>query len=63
MPVPRRRIVQISASPNGADADSSDVIYALCDDGSVWRLCGHSYDNQHERRWTCMPDIPQGKPK
>lgn len=61
MTAARRRIVQIAASLNEGGADGCDIIYALCDDGSAWRLCGHSYNNQHERKWTRLPDIPQGK--
>lgn len=42
-----RRIVQISADPDGTDV--------LCDDGSFWRLgAGVGGD-----RWTRLPDIPQ----
>ncbi len=50
-----RKIIQIAVT---AIPEQSDVIYALCDDGSVWSLWLGS--DPHE--WYRMKDVPEGKP-
>lgn len=52
-----RKIVQISAIHCPADRDYqvANLVYALCDDGSVW---------QHESNlnvWSALPPIPLDK--
>ncbi len=36
-----KKIVQIAAAPFGESGDSADVLYALCEDGALWRLTWH----------------------
>jgi len=51
-----RKIVQIAlAAIVDSDGVHRDVLYALCDDGSVWRL----YRSGGEQRWGRQLDIPQ----
>lgn len=58
--VPRinRKIIQISST---SVVDSSDfetyVVYALCNDGSVWEIADCT-GNGHIT-WNRLPDIPQ----
>lgn len=52
-----RKITQITVS---AVPDESDIIYALCDDGSVWALW-REIDGNHRSPWERMKDIPPGE--
>jgi hypothetical protein len=53
----KRKIVQIAtAARNDSEGDGSRFLYALCDDGSIWRM-------SDLRGWHQLPDIPQGTPK
>jgi hypothetical protein len=45
MPLKKREIINIAAS--------KDAVYALCNDGTLWRV-GHGYDE-----WLQVPSIPQ----
>jgi hypothetical protein len=47
-----RKIIQISAS---ALNDGNDVLYALCDDGTVWYTCD-------DKNWIQLAEIPQHNP-
>ena len=49
-----RRIVQASTAAGPVDQHRAPMIFALCNDGSLWRLL--PYD---EEGWTRLPDIPQ----
>ena len=53
----RRKILQIHTQMDGS-ANSS--IFALCDDGTVWR---HSYLGHPAGSWIRIVDIPQDQPK
>ncbi len=53
-----RKIVQITATPGDDVAGSADVVYALCNDGSLWELY-----NEDEGKWSRLPDIPQSQPE
>ena len=47
-----RKIIQITATAD-AEVGGADVIYALCDDGSVWKMiddCRQTY-----RKWQPVP--------
>jgi hypothetical protein len=46
-----RKVIQISAGPD----DDDTLIYAVCDDGSVWKLIR----DQYRYIWKDLPDIPQ----
>lgn len=48
----RRKVIQITATAEpGA---SSDLLYALADDGTMWYMAPH-LDNSD---WKCIKDIP-----
>jgi hypothetical protein len=51
--VMNRKIIQITAM---GVTDKTETIYALCDDGSVWRLLvtARGVSNWHQ-----LPDLPQ----
>jgi hypothetical protein len=52
-PRPCPKIIQISTSQtDGASAGYGWLLFALCDDGSVWE-CGTGFG------WQKMPPIPQ----
>lgn len=55
-----RKIIQISTCgiENTYHTQSNMVTTALCDDGSIWRLC----DNVNSV-WQRLPDIPQDPKK
>jgi hypothetical protein len=49
-----RKVIQLAVSSGGADAP--DVLFVLCDDGSIWRRV----DLDNDRRgWTRLP-LPTG---
>ena len=49
-----RKIIQISTD---SSEEGPAMFYALCDDGSVWRMI-----YRHPKgAWERMPDIPQDK--
>jgi hypothetical protein len=50
-----RKITQISAV--GATEEHHGCIYALCEDGTVWRLVDHP--QKEDREWKIYPPIPQ----
>lgn len=52
-PPVRRQVVQIAA----AAGQNVDVLYALCDDGSVWAIASL----KTEVPWRRLPDIPQNQ--
>ena len=49
------KIVQIT-STSAIDYDDCDSVYALCDDGSVWRL---TYVDNVGWQWSRMPALPK----
>lgn len=51
-PEPTLKIVQITSNRYGSE---SDMIYALCNDGSIWAMC----DPMAEKKWIKLPEIPQ----
>ncbi len=54
-----RSIKQIVAAPFPCDAQRRNVavLFALCDDGSMWRLWDATEDDS--KRWKRIEDIPQ----
>lgn len=48
-----RKIIQIAIDP-APDCGSSSIIYALCDDGTVW-----SRTDIPGKKWSQMEDVPQ----
>lgn len=50
-----RKVVQISVIPLGSDYMNDEVIYALCDDGTMWFTSVTSDDY----KWTKINSIPQ----
>ena len=50
-----RKIIQIAVSP-GAE-DLSDLIYGLCDDGTLW--C--ALNSSELPDWELLPPVPQRK--
>jgi hypothetical protein len=53
----KRRIIQIVIAPFTSIEDAP-VIYALCDDGSLWRRL-----DQFGKRWEQVPGIPYHEQK
>jgi hypothetical protein len=49
-----RKPIQITTSPP-ADINDIGLIYALCDDGSIW-----SRAEKFDAEWQPLPPIPQG---
>lgn len=56
-PEPTRKIVQITSNrvENTAATQCHEAVYALCNDGSVWRL----QDTPADLGWDKLPEIPQ----
>ena len=56
-----REIVQLAAcsAPETEQSHYTEVLFALCNDGTVWAT-GHWSGDSHE--WKRLPDIPQGFP-
>lgn len=51
-----RKVIQITSAPD----ESIEIIYALCDDGSMWRLITlFKQGRGDEEVWRRVPDIPQ----
>ena len=48
-----RKIIQIAIDP-APDCDSAPVVYALCNDGTVW-----SRLDIPGKKWSQMDDVPQ----
>jgi hypothetical protein len=48
-----RKIIQILISKAKAPDETQNVIYALCDGGTLW------WRNEKGIEWYCEPDIPQ----
>ena len=51
MSVATRRVVQITAT---SAEDAAVVIYALCNDGTLWAIV-----NDRNPQWSQLPPIPQ----
>lgn len=49
-----RKIIQIAVS---SEENSADIVYALADDGSLWRVNVTRSARSHD--WLAMPDLPQ----
>jgi hypothetical protein len=49
-----RKVIQITAGP----ADDSVLIYAVCNDDSIWKLFRMG-DGMSRPFWERLPDIPQ----
>lgn len=59
MPYPVRKIIQIataSMSTPATEPTGQNILYALCDDGSVWYL---QSSNRSTTGWRKDTDIPQ----
>lgn len=54
---PPRRIIQISAASETEDRYQS--VFALCNDGTVWRVVNRP--SPEDCYWASFPPIPQGK--
>jgi hypothetical protein len=58
-----RKIVQLAVTHqpyNQIGIEDQDRLYALCNDGSVWRLMWAT--RGHPETWDRLPDIPQDAP-
>ena len=51
----KRKIIQIAATPDTTDYYSE--LYALCDDGTVWRKTIRPSDE--DTKWKHIEDVPQ----
>lgn len=49
-----RKVIQMAAAAN--DISTSDSVYALCDDGTMWL----GYWGKGGFQWSEIPDVPQG---
>jgi len=50
-----RKIVQITSSAAVEDNNYSNILFALCDDGTVWKKeTAGSYDS-----WEAIENVPQ----
>ncbi len=49
-----RKVIQIIGHhlENNASTQANSVLYALCNDGTIWEMWGH-------RPWTQVTEIPQ----
>ena len=52
--VPARRLVQIAAGPT--DSFRNEMLYGLCNDGTVWTLIRRPDGNA----WMRLPPVPPG---
>jgi hypothetical protein len=52
-----RKPIQIAAIP--ATDEGSELLFALCDDGSIWSI---QPDQLRPDTWKRLPDIPNAKP-
>lgn len=50
-----RKIIQICSSSLRDDYIAPDILYALCDDGTVWFM------ESVDKGWHKISDIPQGE--
>jgi hypothetical protein len=48
----QRKIVQIAVSPPGDSMGTHDVMYAVADDGTLWKMGA-------KPTWERLPDLPQ----
>lgn len=53
----RRDIIQIAVS--AGDNDNPDIIYALANDGTVWKRVIHTY--KAANMWEVIEPIPQSR--
>jgi hypothetical protein len=54
------KIIQIAVgSGTGGTAATPDVLFALCDDGTVWRLSL----KLHQAVWYLLPPLPTSTPE
>ena len=44
-------------------SDITIFVYALCDDGTLWRLANPEGLGENQPIWVRMPDIPQDRDK
>ena len=49
-----RKIIQIAVS---SEPNSSDIVYALAEDGTLWRVNVNRSARSHD--WLPMPTLPQ----
>ena len=49
-----RKIIQIAVS---TEENSPDIVYALADDGTLWRV--NVNRSARSRDWLAMPSLPQ----
>jgi hypothetical protein len=52
-----RKITQIVTSAAGTQYSTLRILYALCDDGSVWE---HARNSDRQSYWMRLANIPQG---
>lgn len=50
-----RKVVQIAMWQDGSDGYVVSVMYALCDDGTIW---AHRPEYMQSERWERVKDIP-----
>lgn len=59
-----RKIIQITASNAMTCEDGyteyEAMLFALCDDGTVWRLVEDNQSSMMNSQWRKLPNIPQG---
>lgn len=56
-PFTLRKVIQIAGSSETVDRFAS--LFALCDDGTIWRMVVHHADYNTEDYWAQMKEIPQ----
>lgn len=49
----KRKVIQITATDT--DGSTSQSVYALCDDGTMW----HGYWMKGGFKWNLIPNVPQ----
>ena len=52
-----RRPIQILLKPEGPGAPL-EVLFALCDDGSIWSLPRPLGPPRPDQKWQRLPDVP-----
>lgn len=58
-----RKVIQITKASAAAEEFEavfySEIITALCDDGTIWEL--RRGNGENDKQWQRLPDIPQGE--
>lgn len=54
-----RTIVQIAATYDASEEIQEDSLYALCSDGTVWRMIWEGDEDGDRSHWMRLADIPK----